>query len=120
MSNLNGASLESRNTNAEHKHRVRGFLNEKLAKFGVDCDNLHLTIVYDVIHFRVKSSQSLHQVGLDCLDRGHGLTYEGGTTAVFTESWAFEDQYRHRKLSFYDVEKMLSEMMDEAKYQWSK
>ena len=120
MSNFNDAPRDPHNAKPEHKKRVRGFLNEQLKRFGVDCDSLHINIAHSLIRPEVISSQSLHVVGLECLDRGYELTYVQGTTAIFTRPWTFEDEHRFHKLSLYDAEKILDAMLSAAKYQWDR
>jgi len=98
--------------------QVCAFLNERLQKYGLDCEQLYITTVNDVVDPRVTFSQSLLGLGNDTLEWGSVQTHVHGLTGIFTELWTFEAQYSFSKLSFYDVEKLMGELLAEARSHW--
>lgn len=98
--------------------QVRAFLNERLQKYGLDCEQLYITTVHSVIAPRVTFSQSLLALGNDTLEWDSVQTHVHGLTGIFTEHWTFEAQYSFSKLSFYDVEKLMGELLAQARSHW--
>lgn len=98
--------------------RIRTFLNKQLEGYGLDCGEVYINIVDDPVTLKLVSSQSLYEVGIECLARGSEPVYVQGITYVFSQPWTFEQAYRIRKPSLADVEKLMRSLLDEAKYQW--
>lgn len=98
--------------------RVRDFLNEQLKPFGLQCDDVHVNTVHDVINPKLTFTQTLHELGTDSLERGVVPTYSQNLSGVFAKSWTFEDAHRIHTLSVYQVEKIIQALLDEDKYQW--
>lgn len=98
--------------------RVRNFLNEQLKPFGLQCDDVHVNTVHDVINPKLTFTQSMHDIGLDSLERGIEPTYHQGLSHVFSKTWTFADDHRIHTLSLYDIEKMIQALLSEARYKW--
>lgn len=98
--------------------QVRSFLNERLERHGTDCERLYITTVHSVIEPKVTFSQSLLALGNDTLEWGAVHTYTHGLVGVFSEHWTFEAEHSFSKLSFYDVEKLMHDLLAEARHKW--
>ena len=117
MNTLNNAPSDPRALSMLDE-RVRVFLNNTLEPLALNCADVYINIVDDPVTLKLVSSQSLYEVGIECLARGSEPVYVQGITYVFSQPWAFEQAYRIRKPSLADVEKLMRSLLDEAKYQW--
>lgn len=98
--------------------QVRVFLNERLKPYGVDCEQLYITTVHSVIEPKVTFSQSLLALGNDTLEWDLVQSYTHGLTGIFAQHWTFEEEHRFSKLSFYEVEQFMRELLQEARHSW--
>lgn len=102
----------------ELNERVRGFLNEKLAQYEVDCQRVYITRVHDLIDLNVVFSQDLYDLGGDTLEWGNVQVHDQGLTDIFTEHQTFEKEYLFGKLSVQEVEKLMEDLLYEATRHW--
>ena len=106
------------NRTPELNERVRAFLNEKLAQYEVNCENVYITTVNNPIEKAVVFSQDLWNLGSDTLEWGNVQVHDQGVTGIFSSSHTFEDEHRFNALSVYDVEKLMEGLLDEATTNW--
>jgi len=98
--------------------QVRDFLNERLKHHGAHCEQLYITTVHSVIEPKVTHSQDLLALGNDTLEWETVQTHTHGLVGIFSKHGTFEDEHRFSKLSFYDVEKLMQDLLDEARHKW--
>lgn len=98
--------------------RARDFLNERLQPYAIDCQSLHINTVNDIVELRVVFSQSLLDLGMDTLEWGTVQSLDDWLTGVFSEVWTFDDRYRVKAPSIKQVESIMSDLLDAAKYEW--
>lgn len=112
------AAFSKFNRTPELNERVRGFLNERLAQYEVDCESIHITTVNNPSDKNVVFSQDLWHLGGDTLEWGHVQVHNQGVTDIFTSSHTFEDEQKFKHLSVYGVEKLLEDLLGEALSKW--
>ena len=122
MSDLNDAPSDPRANyimaDIELKERVRIFLNDQLKSYGLECDNLYINTVHDVIEPKLTLSQPLHDAAIESLKRKIAPTYSMSLSGVFSKGWTYEDAHRIRKPSVIHVEKIIQNLLDHAQYKW--
>lgn len=106
------------NRTPELNERVRFFLNEKLAKYDVDCENVYITTINNPVDKNVVFSQDLWNLGSDTLEWGNVQVHDQGVTGIFASSHTFEDEQRFNGLNVYDVEKLMQDLLGEATANW--
>ncbi len=106
------------NRTPELNERVRVFLNEKLAKYDVDCENVYITTINNPVDKNVVFSQDLWNLGSDTLEWGNVQVHDQGVTGIFASSHTFEDEQRFNGLNVYDVEKLMEALRGEATANW--
>ena len=98
--------------------RARDFLNEQLKAYAIDCQSLHINTVKDIVELRVVFSQTLLDLGMDTLEWGKVQSFDDWLTGVFSNDWTFDDRYRVKSPSIKQVESIMSDLLDAAKYEW--
>ncbi|MFI8375183.1 hypothetical protein ACIGCH_13950 [Pseudomonas helleri] len=98
--------------------RARDFLNEQLQAYAIDCQSLHINTVKDIVELRVVFSQTLLDLGMDTLEWGKVQSFDDWLTGVFSNDWTFDDRYRVKSPSIKQVESIMSDLLDAAKYEW--
>ena len=98
--------------------QVRDFLNERLKQHGTDCEQLYITTVHSVIEPKVTFSQDLLALGNDTLEWETVQSHTHGLVGIFSKHWTFEEEHSFSKLSFYDVEALMHELLAEARNKW--
>ncbi|WP_339407830.1 hypothetical protein [Pseudomonas helleri] len=98
--------------------RARDFLNEQLQAYAIDCQSLHINTVKDIVELRVVFSQTLLDLGMDTLEWGKVQSFDDWLTGVFSNDWTFDDRYRVKTPSIKQVESIMSDLLDAAKYEW--
>ena len=104
--------------NAEVIERVRSFLDERLQPQGVDCKSIYINTVSNIVDLTLTYSQNLLGLGVDTLEWGAVQAHEEWETGVFSQSWTFDDSLRVDQPSMADIEQMMKDLLDEAKYEW--
>lgn len=98
--------------------QVRDFLNERLKHHGTDCEQLYITTVHSVIEPKVTFSQDLLSLGNDTLEWETVQSHTHGLVGIFSKCGTFEEEHSFSKLSFYDVEALMHELLAEARNKW--
>lgn len=98
--------------------RARDFLNEQLQAYAIDCQSLHINTVKDIVELRVVFSQTLLDLGMDTLEWGKVQSFDDWLTGVFSNDWTFDDRYRVKTPSIKQVESIMSDLLDAAKFEW--
>ena len=98
--------------------RVRSFLNQQLQPFGVDCENIHINTVNNIVDESLTFSQNLLGLGMDTLEWGTVQAHNDWETGVFSKGGTFQDIHRLDHLPIERIEQMMSELLDQAKYKW--
>ena len=98
--------------------QVRDFLNERLKQHGTDCEQLYITTVHSVIEPKVTFSQDLLALGNDTLEWETVQSHTHGLVGIFSKCGTFEEEHSFSKLSFYDVEALMHELLAEARNKW--
>lgn len=104
--------------NAEVIERVRSFLDERLQPQGLDCKSIYINTVSNIVDLTLTYSQNLLGLGVDTLEWGAVQAHEEWETGVFSQSWTFDDSLRVDQPSMDHIEKMMKDLLDEAKYEW--
>lgn len=123
MNTIDNDAVDSANftlkPSPEVNARVRESLNEKLAQYGTDCESLYITTVNDPVALNVTFSQDLNALGNDTLEWGVVQSHNTGLTGIFSASHTFDEASRVGKPGIYEVEAIMQELLDEAKYKWN-
>ena len=98
--------------------RVRSFLNQQLQPFGVDCENIYINTVNNIVDESLTFSQDLLGLGMDTLEWGTVQSHNDWESGVFSKANTFQDMHRMLQLPIERVEAMMRELLDEAKYKW--
>ena len=112
---INNFSLKP---SAEVIERVRSFLDERLQPQGLDCRSIYLNTVNNIVDQTLTYSQSLLGLGVDTLEWGAVQAHDDWESGVFYRSWTFDDSLRVDQPSMADIEQMMKDLLDEAKYEW--
>ena len=104
--------------NAEVIERVRSFLDERLRPQGLDCKSIYINTVNNIVDLTLTYSQNLLGLGLDTLEWGAVQKHDDWETGIFSQSWTFDDSLRIDHPSMADIEQMMKDLLDEAKYEW--
>lgn len=98
--------------------RARDFLNEQLKAYDIECENLHINTVNDIVELRVVFSQTLLGLGMDTLEWGKVQSFDDWETGVFSQGWTFDEPYIVQKPSLEHIEIIMKDLLDAAKYEW--
>ena len=98
--------------------RVRSFLNQQLQPFGVDCENIHINTVNNIVDESLTFSQNLLGLGMDTLEWGTVQSHNDWETGVFSKGSTFQEVHRNHHLPIERIEQMMRDLLDEAKYKW--
>ena len=98
--------------------RVRSFLNLQLQPLGLDCENIYINTVNNIVEQTLTYSQDLLGLGMDTLEWGTVQSHNDWETALFSKASTFQDIYRLQQLPIERIEQMMHELLDEAKYKW--
>ena len=98
--------------------RVRSFLNQQLQPLGLDCENIYINTVNNIVEQTLTYSQDLLGLGMDTLEWGTVQSHNDWETALFSKASTFQDIYRLQQLPIERIEQMMHELLDEAKYKW--
>lgn len=98
--------------------RVREFLNEQLQHQALDCENIYLNTINNIVDMTVIYSQDLLGLGMDTLEWGTVQAHNDWETGVFSKGGSFQDIHRLDHLPIERIEQMMSELLDQAKYKW--
>ena len=98
--------------------RVREFLNEQLQHLALDCENIYLNTVNNIVDMTVIYSQDLLGLGMDTLEWGTVQLHNDWETGVFSKPWTFQDSHRMHQFAIEDIEQLMRDLLDEAKYKW--
>ena len=104
--------------NAEVIERVRSFLDERLQPLGMDCKSIYFNTVSNIVDLTLTYSQDLLGLGVDTLEWGTVQQHDDWVTGIFSQSWTFDDSLRIDQPSMADIEQMMKDLLDEAKYEW--
>ena len=102
----------------ELNEHVRNFLNERLAQYEVDCENIYITTINNPIDSNIVFSQDLWHLGCDTLEWGNVQIHDQGLVGIFAEYYTFEDEQRFKKLTVSEVEKLMEDLLHEASRKW--
>ena len=98
--------------------RVREFLNELLRHEAMDCENIYLNTVNNIVDMTVIYSQDLLGLGMDTLEWGTVQSHNDWETGVFSKASTFQETHRIHHLPIERIEQMMRDLLDEAKYKW--
>ena len=98
--------------------RVREFLNEQLQHLALDCENIYLNTVNNIVDMTVIYSQDLLGLGMDTLEWGTVQSHNDWETGVFSKPSTFQDSHRMHQFAIEYIEQLMRDLLDEAKYKW--
>ena len=98
--------------------RVRSFLNEQLLHHAIDCESIYINTVNNIVDLTLTYSQDLQGLGMDTLEWGTVQLHNDWETGVFSKPWTFQDSHRMHQFAMEDIEQLMRDLLDEAKYKW--